>query len=569
MARLRKLQMARWARGRRRVSAPVSVLAIAVVAVTTVALTGAFTGALSVGSGATGQALTRQQAAQRILKTQAAQVMTSPAQAVLRMQATGSKDLSPGSSPAGVSVRRQSGPATGGGAQAQPAFSNVRVNDPSLDTHEPDQTTQSETSIAVAGSHVAVGYNDSQQTGLFLTAGSDLAGYSYSADGGASFTDGGTIPNTPEFVNLSDPWLASTRSGDMYYSELSFDLFNGNLDITVAKSADGGKAWATPVPVFRPPFSIFYEGDKPALAAGPDPVVTGRDNLYTTWDDFSFNTVNGKFFTGLPVASSTDGGATWHLAYAKRFNLTNVRGCSFKQFLGATPIVNPADGTVYVVAERLAVNDPRCVGAPLQRSEWIFRSTDGGKTFGPGVRIAGVIEAVPSDLLFLGPGKYMRNMELPAIALRGKAIYVVWDDGGLGRSHIRLATSTDGGRTWRASFVTTGALDEVQPALSADGSGVHLLYYQRNPNNTLDVLVGNSRNGTRFVTKRVTTQSFPGTLTVPQFDPIIAFGYMGDYIANVSDGSRQYFAWGDNRDTVTDPLYPNGRSDPDVFFAKQ
>jgi len=108
----------------------------------------------------------------------------------------------------------------------------------------------------------------------------------------------------------------------------------------------------------------------------------------------------------------------------------------------------------------------------------------------------------------------------------------------------------------------------VQPALSADGSGVHLLYYQRNPNNTLDVLVGNSKNGTRFATKRVTTQSFPGTLTVPQFDPIIAFGYMGDYIANVSDGSHQYFAWGDNRDTVTDPLYPNGRSDPDVFFAK-
>jgi hypothetical protein len=44
---------------------------------------------------------------------------------------------------------------------------------------------------------------------------------------------------------------------------------------------------------------------------------------------------------------------------------------------------------------------------------------------------------------------------------------------------------------------------------------------------------------------------------------------MGDYIANVSDGSHQYFAWGDNRGTVTDFLYPNGRNDPDVFFAKQ
>src|SRR5204862_407877 len=95
---------------------------------------------------------------------------------------------------------------------------------------------------------------------------------------------------------------------------------------------------------------------------------------------------------------------------------------------------------------RLAVNDPKCTGAPEQRSEWIFRSTDGGKTFGPGVRIAGVIEAVPSDLLFLGPGKYMRDLEFPAIALRGKAIYVAWNDGALGRSHIRLARSTNGGQ---------------------------------------------------------------------------------------------------------------------------
>jgi len=66
---------------------------------------------------------------------------------------------------------------------------------------------------------------------------------------------------------------------------------------------------------------------------------------------------------------------------------------------------------------------------------------------------------------------------------------------------------------------------------------------------------------------RVTTQSFPGVFTFPQFDPIIRFGYMGDYIANVSDGTHQFFAWGDNRDIATDFLWPNGRHDPDVFAA--
>src|SRR5215471_13323620 len=555
--------MARLVLGRRRAGVVASVLVAGLVVLCTAALTGAFAGT----SNMTQTNSARQQFAQHLLKTKVAQLMTWPAQAALHIQATGDRQLT--QAPAGVP------PALPRGAAAEPAvpsanLANVLVNNPSEDTHQTDQTTQSETTIAVAGSHVAVGYNDSQQTGLFLTAGSGLTGYSYSADGGAHFTDGGSLPNTPEFVNFGDPWMASTRAGDMYFSNLALDFFNGNLDVAVAKSTNGGKTWGTPVPVFRPPFSVFYSGDKPALATGPDPAAKSRDNLYVAYDDFSanFNVRPIKAFSGLPVVRSTDGGKTWKLTYASRFLLPR-RGCSFQQFIGATPIVNHATGTLYVVAEKLAVTDPHCKGAPLQQSEWIFRSTDGGKTFAPGVKIANVTEAVPNGLLFLGPGRYMRDDDFPAIALRGNAIYVAWNDRAHGHSHIRFATSTNGGHTWAVRFVTHGSGDEVQPALSADASGIHLLYYHRNPNNTLDVLAGNSRNGTGFSQKRVTTQSFPGTLTVPQFDPNIAPGYMGDYIANVSDGTHQYFAWGDNRDTVTNFLYPNGRADPDVFLAKQ
>ncbi len=111
----------------------------------------------------------------------------------------------------------------------------------------------------------------------------------------------------------------------------------------------------------------------------------------------------------------------------------------------------------------------------------------------------------------------------------------------------------------------------MQPALSADSSGLHLLYYQRNPNNTLDVLGGqlHQRRRTSFTTTRVTSVSFPGVFTDPQFDPIIAFGYMGDYIANVTNGTTRYYAWGDNRDTVKNFLWPQGRHDPNVYFAHQ
>jgi hypothetical protein len=366
-------------------------------------------------------------------------------------------------------------------------------------------------------------------------------------------------------MNFGDPWMGSDRAGTMYYSTLALEGFNGNLEVAVARSTNGGKTWSTPVPVFNPSFPYF--GDKDALAVGPDPTVTTRDNIYVAYDDSFFDPQTNQTFNGLPVARSTDGGRTWHLTYADKL-LQPKRGCSFQQYIGATPIVARPSGTLYVTAEKIAANDPHCTGVAPTFSEWIFKSTDGGQTFGHGVKIANVTPATPNGLLSLGPGRYMRTIEFPSPAIRGGTIYVAWNDGASGRSHIRLATSTDGGATWSVSFVTSGNGDELQPALSADSSGLHLLYYHRNPNNTLDVLIGNSSNGTSFITKRVTSQSFQGSLTIPQFDPILAPGYMGDYIANVNDGSHDYFAWGDNRDRVVNFMYPNGRNDPDVFFAR-
>jgi hypothetical protein len=538
----------------------VGVITIGLAVTCSAALTAAFAGTSS-----TPLPSARQQFAQHLLKTRQAQLMTAPAQLALHMQATGDNRLAPlaiGKPP----VTQASGVSAPVAPSAR--LRNVRVNNPALDTHEVDQTTQSETTIAVAGSHVAVGYNDSQQNLLILTAGSNTSGYSYSTNGGRSFTDGGDLPNAKEFANFGDPWMGSARSGTMYYSTLAVDLFAGNLDVAVAKSTNGGKTWSTPVPVLRPPVTTFYSGDKDALAVGPDPTVKSRDNVYVAYDDASFDTNTNQAFNGLPVARSIDGGKTWQVHYADKF-VVQTSGCSFKQYIGATPIVDDATGTLYVTAEKIAVNDPNCTGVAPTFSEWFFKSTDGGQTFGPGKKISNVTPATPDGILPLGPGRYMRTIEFPTIALRGGAIYVAWNDGTQGRSHIRLARSTNGGSTWTVSFVTGGNGDEVQPALSADSSGVHLLYYHRYPNNLLDVLLGNSTNGTSFTTRRVTSRSFKGSLTIPQFDPIIAPGYMGDYIANVSHGAHDYFAWGDNRDRVVDFMFPRGRNDPDVFFAKK
>jgi hypothetical protein len=373
----------------------------------------------------------------------------------------------------------------------------------------------------------------------------------------------------------------------MYYSSLAIALLpnRAGIDIGVAKSTNGGRSWSTPTiasaslgDCFGSGDSsfCFYFADKDALTVGPAAGAKAKDVLYDSWDDFPCDQVN--CYSGVPVARSSDGGQTWQVSYADKIpsfsvqcdpNTGQCANCTVQQYIGAAPSVDPKDGTLYVAIEKIMQVDTTCSGSvTTQFAEMIFKSTDGGQTFGPGVKIADVTSAV-NGLLELAPGKYMRDLELPTVALTNNALYVAWNDGASGSSHIRLAKSTDGGQTWSLSWATQGSNDELQPALSSDNAGLHLLYYQRNNDNTLDVLVANSQNGNGFVARRVTSVSFPGALTFPNFDPLIAWGYMGDYIANVSDGTHQYFAWGDNRNMVKTVLYPQGRNDPDVYFAKQ
>lgn len=316
--------------------------------------------------------------------------------------------------------------------------SNVRVNNPAAD-HREDQTTQSETTVAVSGTHIAVGYNDSQQTRLRFTAGTNLNGYGYSTDGGKTFTDGGVIPNAPGAINLGDPWLGSGRSGAMYYASLVGDDI-GNVEISVARSADGGQSWRAPVLLGRHP-ADFYFADKEALTVGRDPAHADRDIAYAAWDDFDANETGAS--SGLPVAHSSDGGKTWKTVYADQITLEPA-GCSFAQYIGAQPLVVPADGTLYVAAEKIEAVDPDCVGAPITFSQVIFKSSDGGDTFGPGRKISSVSPAGDeTGALIVGPGQVIRTIEFPTLAILGKTLYAAWNDGGSGHSHIVLAKSSD------------------------------------------------------------------------------------------------------------------------------
>ena len=97
--------------------------------------------------------ISQQTVAQKLLATQRTRFMSATALRVLR-QIAGRSDPERGGEGAAEPVA--GGPA-GRLAVAASLLPNVRVNNPAMDSHQIDQTTQSETTIAVAGSNVRSG----------------------------------------------------------------------------------------------------------------------------------------------------------------------------------------------------------------------------------------------------------------------------------------------------------------------------------------------------------------------------------------------------------------------------
>ena len=79
--------------------------------------------------------------------------------------------------------------------------------------------TQSENTLVAFGNTVVVGFNDS---GSNSGGSNKFTGFARSTDGGATFTDGGTLPTNPN-GDAGDPVLARNETtGRIYFSTLQF-----------------------------------------------------------------------------------------------------------------------------------------------------------------------------------------------------------------------------------------------------------------------------------------------------------------------------------------------------------
>jgi hypothetical protein len=335
---------------------------------------------------------------------------------------------------------------------------------------------QSETSIAVSGNQVVLGYNDFRGG-----ADSSFSGVMYSSDGGVTFADGGRLPVGTGQAVSGDPvvtvYTPSVGAPIFYY----ISIFTNNLgqsSLSVHKSVNGGQTWTTPFEV-TPATSSTAFADKPWAAVDAETgrlfvgwtsfpstgssqlKVTYSDNQAVSWSaaktigtggqgislatDPHSTKVYAAWLTGSSGASqigfarSTDNGANWTASVKLTPAFAEVvPPYGFDRYNSFPSLaVNPSDGGVELVYPA-SVN-----GTPTADFGDVYyrRSADGGVTFSTPLALN---SAPGSD----------RPQEFPTVsATNNGRIDVFWYDESIGSDVSDLTDyfytfSTDFGATW-------------------------------------------------------------------------------------------------------------------------
>lgn len=466
---------------------------------------------------------------------------------------------------------------------------DIQVNqaDVNLGTLD-NSTTQSETSHAIFGSIVVVGFNDTREyatTGLFdLTS---ITGYAYSTNGGRTFVDASPLAPPTGMVSLGDPALAVDNAGNFYLAALAvsnvYTRAGSRVSVYRSTATSPAVTFGTPVLVS----GLYTTGapyqDKELIAVDRSG-GTFNGRVYVAWSEL---TSTSSSTARVLVTSST---TTNPLAFATPIALTTDGAINH----GAMPAVGP-DGEVFVVWGVFG-----SATTPIQ----CMKSTNGGATFtnpdpaDPAAAKTIATVAASPELLGTG-GIFIRTRGFPYVAVdrtpvgspsRGY-VYVVFqaDPDGTGgdNADIFFSRSTDGGATWSTPrSITSGPAvtigrdntthDNWQPSISASLVNGHItVTFQDRRGDAANTQITlykalSTDGGLTWSNAQVSSTAFtPST----GYNPLPAATYMGDYNWCSAEGSEFQFSWGDCRNTcsppadATSPCSPSARGDQDAFFA--
>ena len=376
---------------------------------------------------------------------------------------------------------------------ASPTIDNVQMNgdsDPPLPQDEP----------SIAGSlddpmNAVAASNDYTGDGFWI---------GYTTDGGQTWT---SQWKDPKFsfdggrCFASDPSVAySLRDHAFYLSTLCYFSTTPASEVQVWKSVDGGATWSSSL---KPALvvtnhaadgsidaSVFNDKELMAVDNAPSSPHFGR--IYVTWTKFhmtggsyarsDYCPVQAAYTDAIPTADPS--ASVWsHTPIVPDAPGAKGVGASANQF--STPVVDEHGGL------NVAFVQEDC-NTSIDHAFFFARSTDGGASFGPVVRVDGpgwfADNPNANDNL---PGKGgVRFPNTPSLAYdatrdRLALIYQNNVDRTVSGADISLQTSDDFGATWAApvtiSLGTNGKAargDQFFPAIGIDSHGEWFAIWQ-------------------------------------------------------------------------------------------
>jgi len=469
---------------------------------------------------------------------------------------------------------------------------------------------QNEPSLAVHPTNenlIAVGMNDVRTLSVSDDAWQGLA---VSTNGGASFSEA-LVPGFPGDTSAqglaspvrgnaaaSDPWVSFDRFDHLFFAFIAFQRTPpGKPDfdppdtnaIAVAKYATSatGVTYQKTVIVERGTVGLGRQEDKEALAVDNGQASPFNGNIYLCWARFTGNQPH------LKIARSTDHGESYDIADSGP--VRNLQGCN---------VTTAPNGDVYV-AWRTFDNNPR-ISNPQDSAIFVTRSTTGGASFGPAVRVATFVDYQQNSSRTLPS---FRTFTDSFLAADSNAVFVAWQqkNGGSG-ADVMVSRSKTNGATWEAPVSpNTPFGHQIFPFLAAEGGTLSVAWYdsrsepafnsdgpvtgQCPPGATtgvgstgMDVYYAQASTAAAGALSfgpelRVTSQSFNPNLygSIKAISPFI-----GDYIGMAAKTTNAYVVWTDNRDInptanaaedanpATDPpALINARSrDSNIYFQK-
>jgi hypothetical protein len=431
------------------------------------------------------------------------------------------------------------------------AWMDSLVNNPGTDIGL--STTQSETSIRVNPNTgiICTAYNDSQHWAVGATG---FSGFSRSTDGGVTFVDRGSFPPGGGGNNFGDPSLVWRESdGNFYYAALH------TFGLGIWRSTDDCLNFS-----YLGMIHVSGGDDKEIMEVDNNPTSPYYGRFYVAWTDFN---AGGRIYL-----TYSNNGTAWTTPLA-----LSAPGIAVQ---GAWPAVAP-NGDVYVSWVRW---NPYYTG-PIDIE--VVRSTNGGASFTPvtnpmtgGVnpREVAATTSCGRPALNANIGDGIRYLPSPQ--------FVVGPDGCLHVVYVRdpdgynvgdvinayYRRSCDNGATWGPEVLlnTDGTQrDQYFPTISVGPTNVVVsTWYDRrhdSGNYLIDYYKRYSHDGgvTWGPNIRVSDVSTPVPVLNPNFDPIVATCYYGDYDQQVQDAQFTYILWSDSRNTQ------NAHPDPDIWFEKE